>query len=89
MDLEKAVSAAIRPDAYFFDPLLLMHFNGKCYAVFGSAHQALAWQRGASAADRQYFHITDLDGRKVSLKEERFGHAYAILDIMDSANAQP
>ncbi len=87
MDLETAVTS-ILPDgkeAYFFDPVLLWHRNGKCYGVLGSANIALAWQRGTSASERERFYLTNTEGSPIIVKDQpqRPGHAYAILAALD------
>lgn len=82
-DLEQAVTEVLPEgkEAYFFEPFLIWHFNGKCYGVLGGANQALAWQRGLSNKDREYFHLTNCNGERVTvLSPGAPGHAYAILD---------
>lgn len=89
--LEDAVTAVLPGDeeAYFFDPYLLFHANGKCYGVFGGANQALAWQRGTSARDREFFYIEDMKGNRVTIEDQprRPGHAYAIIDKLRQARS--
>jgi hypothetical protein len=82
--MEQAVTSALPGDAeaYFFDPLLIWHTNGKCYGVLGAANQALAWQRGLSPRDREYFYLTDLYGQRVTVEAQpkRPSHAYTIME---------
>lgn len=84
--LEQAVTSALPEgkEAYFFDPLLIWHTNGSCYGVLGGANQALAWQRGLSVRELEWFYLTDAEGNRVTIEPGRPGHAQAILDKLNA-----
>lgn len=66
-------------------PLYAVHFNGSVYAIFSSANQALAYERGLDSRSREYFHIENEDAERVVLEDQPHhpGHAYAILAALD------
>lgn len=83
--LEHAITGALPTgSAYFFVPVLLWHANGSCYGVLGNANAALAWQRGADPRERELFYLTDIDGNRVTIKDNPSspGHASAIRDAL-------
>lgn len=81
--LEKAITAALpgEQEAYMFVPLLLIHnHNGKVYAVMCKS-TAAAWQAGADAGARHYFHLEDMEGNRVTLETPHGqGHAHVIME---------
>lgn len=69
-------------------PLYAVHYNGMVYAIFTGPNEALAYWRGLDAEGREYFHIENAKGERVTLRDNPRapGHASAILDILNEAS---
>lgn len=64
--------------------LYAVHSNGKVYAIFAGANEALAYWRGLDAQGRRIFHVENEKGQPVTVEDlpGRPGHAYTILDSL-------
>lgn len=66
-------------------PLYAVHYNGLPYAKFAGPNQAAAYWRGLDAKGREYFHIENAEGERVTGFGGTQGHATAILDTLNAA----
>jgi hypothetical protein len=74
-----------------YEPEFFLYHSGGPWprATFSSANDALTWLKGnAGQPYAELFFVTDRDGRRVTFKEPRLGHAHAILDILDRQAGQ-
>jgi hypothetical protein len=75
----------------FYDgdgPFYACHFNGRIYAIFAGANDALAYWRGLDAGGRTIFHLENAEGKRITLRDNPYRpwHATAILDALDRAS---
>lgn len=70
-----------------FEPeFFLWHCSGPTLrATFSDAGMAEVWQKGIDGdRSEKAFYVTDGNGRRVTFKVNRYGHASAILDALEA-----